>query len=60
MVCPTSHISVSRMNHGCQPNCAYFFDPATLTQNVYAVIDIMPGEELTLGYIEYVGAGEMK
>ncbi|CAK7213052.1 hypothetical protein SCUCBS95973_001668 [Sporothrix curviconia] len=45
---------VSRINHGCQPNCAYFFDPATLAHNVYAVVDIMQGEELTVGYIDPV------
>jgi hypothetical protein len=43
---------VSRINHGCQPNCAYFFDPSTLAHNVYAVVDIMQGEELTIGYID--------
>lgn len=43
---------MSRINHGCQPNCAYFFDPATLAHNVYAVVDIMQGEELTVGYID--------
>ncbi|CAK7203582.1 hypothetical protein SEUCBS139899_006319 [Sporothrix eucalyptigena] len=43
---------VSRINHGCQPNTGYFFDPETLTHNIYAVIDIMQGEELTVGYID--------
>ncbi|CAK7223594.1 hypothetical protein SBRCBS47491_005263 [Sporothrix bragantina] len=43
---------VSRINHGCQPNCAYFFDPVTLAHNIFAVVDIMQGEELTVGYID--------
>lgn len=44
--------TVSRLNHECRPNCAYYFDPTTLTQRVHAVRDIMPGEELTVSYIE--------
>ncbi|ERS96590.1 hypothetical protein HMPREF1624_06797 [Sporothrix schenckii ATCC 58251] len=43
---------VSRLNHACQPNCAYFFDPVTLSHSVYAVVDIMQGEELTVAYID--------
>ncbi|KIH89204.1 hypothetical protein SPBR_07124 [Sporothrix brasiliensis 5110] len=34
------------------PNCAYFFDPVTLSHSVYAVVDIMQGEELTVAYID--------
>jgi SET domain-containing protein len=43
------------MNHDCRPNIDYIFDPKTLTQHATAVRDIMPGEELTLSYIESVG-----
>ncbi len=44
---------MSLLNHDCSANCNYYFDLATLSQKVYAVRDIMPGEELTVGYIEY-------
>ncbi|KAF6807289.1 hypothetical protein CSOJ01_08258 [Colletotrichum sojae] len=42
----------SRMNHDCRPNVDYWFDPRTLTQRTTAIRDIMPGEELTLSYID--------
>ncbi len=35
-----------------RPNCAYYFDPQTMVQRVYAVRDITPGEELTVAYTE--------
>lgn len=44
--------AVSRLNHACRPNCGYHFDTATLSQKVYAARDILPGEELTVSYIE--------
>ncbi|KAI0205206.1 hypothetical protein F4808DRAFT_277333 [Astrocystis sublimbata] len=44
--------TVSRINHSCRPNCAYFFDTNTWTQNVAAARDIQPGEELSIGYID--------
>ena len=40
------------MNHDCGANSAYYFDPQTMAQRVYAVRDIMPGEELTVSYTE--------
>lgn len=40
------------MNHDCRPNVDYWFDPRTLTQRTTAIRDIMPGEELTLSYID--------
>jgi hypothetical protein len=45
---------VSRLNHACAPNLGYYFDSATLSHRVYAVKDILPGEELTISYVEYV------
>ncbi|KAI0490439.1 hypothetical protein F4859DRAFT_8000 [Xylaria cf. heliscus] len=44
--------TVSRINHSCRPNCAYFFDPNTFTQNVVAARYIQPGEELSIAYID--------
>jgi len=46
--------AVSRLNHACSPNLGYYFDSATLSHKVYAVKDILPGEELTISYVEYV------
>ncbi|KAK3320249.1 hypothetical protein B0T19DRAFT_434152 [Cercophora scortea] len=43
---------VSRLNHDCSPNLGYYFDSATLSQKVYAARDIMPGEELTVSYVD--------
>jgi hypothetical protein len=43
---------LSRINHACRPNTAYFFDWETMTQYVYAVVDIPPGEELSVTYID--------
>ncbi|KAI1747378.1 hypothetical protein F4782DRAFT_552131 [Xylaria castorea] len=44
--------TVARINHSCRPNCAYFFDYNTFAQNVVAVRDIQPGEELSVAYID--------
>ncbi|KAK7969955.1 hypothetical protein PG996_001608 [Apiospora saccharicola] len=43
---------ISRLNHDCRPNCVYYFDPETVSNKVYAVRDIMPGEEITVSYID--------
>lgn len=43
---------ISRMNHDCRPNADYYFDTHTFTHNIHAVRPIMPGEEITLSYIE--------
>ena len=40
------------MNHDCAANLGYYFDEGTLRHKVYAVRDIIPGEELSVGYIE--------
>ncbi|KAH8888483.1 hypothetical protein GQ53DRAFT_691442 [Thozetella sp. PMI_491] len=48
----STFVELSRMNHECKPNCGYYFDPLTMSQRVYAVRDIMPGEELTVAYID--------
>ncbi|KAI0884311.1 SET domain-containing protein [Annulohypoxylon maeteangense] len=43
---------VSRLNHDCRPNCAYYFDHLDFHQKVIAVRDIMAGEELTIAYYD--------
>ncbi|RYP11884.1 hypothetical protein DL767_011287 [Monosporascus sp. MG133] len=48
---------VSRLNHDCRPNCAYYFDHTTFAHKVIAVRDIAPGEELTISYYESCTAG---
>ncbi|TLD16173.1 uncharacterized protein PgNI_00220 [Pyricularia grisea] len=50
----STFVEVSRMNHECSPNCAAYFDPGTMSQRIYAIRDIMPGEELTVSYIDPV------
>ena len=40
------------MNHDCRPNAHYYFDPKTLTQHVHALRTILPGEEITISYID--------
>jgi hypothetical protein len=39
------------MNHDCRPNAAYFFDEETLTHYVHATETILPGQEITITYI---------
>ncbi|KAI1415415.1 SET domain-containing protein [Hypoxylon sp. FL1857] len=43
---------VSRLNHGCRPTCAYYFDHTDFRQKVLAVRDIAVGEELTIAYYD--------
>ncbi|KAK3361787.1 hypothetical protein B0T24DRAFT_95968 [Lasiosphaeria ovina] len=45
---------VSRLNHECSPNLGYYFDSVTLSHKVYAVRDILPGEELTISYVDVI------
>ncbi|KAI6370104.1 hypothetical protein MCOR25_004275 [Pyricularia grisea] len=45
--------TVSRINHACGPNSQVQFDPATLSQKVYAFHDIEAGEEITISYAEF-------
>lgn len=40
------------MNHACRPNAHYYFDAETLTQHVHALRTILPGEEITISYID--------
>ncbi|KAK1595358.1 uncharacterized protein LY79DRAFT_681701 [Colletotrichum navitas] len=53
-------VNTSRMNHDCRPNVDYFFDPRTLTQRTVALRDIIPGEELTLSYIDPMQSREAR
>ncbi|CAO2658309.1 Nn.00g060320.m01.CDS01 [Neocucurbitaria sp. VM-36] len=43
---------IAMINHDCRPNAAYFWDTRTMTHYVHAVRDIMPGEEITITYID--------
>ncbi|QDS71708.1 hypothetical protein FKW77_008461 [Venturia effusa] len=43
---------ISRLNHDCRPNAHYYFDTESLTQHVHALRTILPGEELTISYID--------
>lgn len=40
------------MNHDCRPNAHYYFDPHTFVQQVHALRTILPGEEITISYID--------
>jgi hypothetical protein len=40
------------LNHDCRPNAHYYFDRETLTHHVHATRSILPGEELTISYID--------
>jgi hypothetical protein len=48
------------MNHDCRPNAHYYFDPHTLTQHVHALRTIMPGEEVTISYIDPAQTSEVR
>jgi len=43
---------IARLNHDCRPNADYRFSHASLAQTVVASRDIMPGEEITISYID--------
>jgi SET domain-containing protein len=45
-------VAVSRLNHECAPNLGYYFDKGAWEMRVYAVRDVMSGEELTISYVE--------
>lgn len=42
---------IARMNHDCRANADYYYDPESLTQYVHAVRTILPGEEITVSYL---------
>jgi hypothetical protein len=48
------------MNHDCRPNAHYYFDPQTLIQHVHALRTILPGEEVTISYINPAQASEQR
>ncbi|KAK0668359.1 hypothetical protein QBC41DRAFT_393768 [Cercophora samala] len=48
----TVFLDVSRVNHACNPNAAYHFDPLVMRKSLVTVRDIHPGEELTIGYVD--------
>jgi hypothetical protein len=43
-------LSLSRMNHSCQPNCERTWDSIRETETLYALQYIKPGEELMVWY----------
>ncbi|KAL2016729.1 hypothetical protein VTK56DRAFT_3118 [Thermocarpiscus australiensis] len=51
---------VARMNHDCRPNAEYRFDRAALAQQIRAARDILPGEEITLSYIDPVAGRDAR
>lgn len=44
--------TVSRLNHSCIPNANYSWSSTYGRENVYAVRDIAPGEEITVSYLD--------
>ncbi|KAK9771139.1 hypothetical protein AB5N19_00367 [Seiridium cardinale] len=51
--------AVSRFNHDCRPNVAFYIDE-TLTHHTHAIRDIQPGEELTISYLDSFRAREVR
>ncbi|KAK2041373.1 SET domain-containing protein [Colletotrichum somersetense] len=47
---------VSRFNHDCRPNVAFYIDDSDLRHYTHAVRDIQPGEELTISYVDSLSA----
>ncbi|KAK1988804.1 hypothetical protein LZ30DRAFT_577316 [Colletotrichum cereale] len=47
---------VSRFNHDCRPNVAFYIDDSDLRHYTHAVRDIRPGEELTISYVDSLTA----
>lgn len=43
---------VAKLNHDCRPNAAFYIDPTTLMHITTAVKEIMPGDEITLSYLD--------
>ncbi|KAL0635850.1 hypothetical protein Q9L58_005191 [Maublancomyces gigas] len=43
-------LTCSRLNHSCSPNANHSWNPVTRTENVQAIRDIDPGEEITICY----------
>ena len=42
---------IARMNHDCRANADYYYDPDSLTQYIHAIRPILPGEEITISYL---------
>ncbi|WQF85703.1 Putative SET domain-containing protein [Colletotrichum destructivum] len=47
---------VSRFNHDCRPNVAFYIDDSDMRHYTHAVRDIQPGEELTISYLDSLRA----
>ncbi|KAF4778141.1 hypothetical protein HER10_EVM0000420 [Colletotrichum scovillei] len=43
---------VSRYNHDCRPNVAFYIDDSDMRHYTHAIKDIQPGEELTISYVD--------
>ena len=45
---------LSRANHACDPTAVNYYDPETRCMVLHASRDLMPGEEITISYTEYL------
>jgi SET domain len=43
---------VARLNHECRPNAIHSFDQNTMTQYTHVIRAVLPGEQLTLTYVD--------
>ncbi|KAI8245203.1 SET domain-containing protein 5 [Colletotrichum sp. SAR 10_99] len=50
---------VSRYNHDCRPNVAFYID-SDLRHYTHAVRDIKPGEELTISYVDSLSSRQVR
>ncbi|KAK4195422.1 hypothetical protein QBC40DRAFT_185766 [Triangularia verruculosa] len=56
----TLFLDVSSVNHACSPNAAYHFDPRTFRKSLFAVRDIYPGDEVTIGYVDLTQTSQQR
>ncbi|KAG6004958.1 hypothetical protein E4U21_000581 [Claviceps maximensis] len=46
------YATVSLINHSCRPNCGHSWDSEAEHETIYAIRDIVAGEEITITYLE--------
>lgn len=49
-----------RFNHACRPTADYFFDSSLLVLHIIAFREVLPGEELTITYIDPLQARQAR
>ncbi|KAK0742068.1 hypothetical protein B0T21DRAFT_283377 [Apiosordaria backusii] len=49
---------ISRFDHDCRPNVAFYINPKTLQHVTTVVRDVKPGEELTISYLDQLDTTE--